>query len=752
MRVSFEEYQLDTELRTLQRSGQTVELQDKAFDVLAYLIEHRDRFVPQEELLDVLWLGVNVSPGALSKAIQKARQAVADDGDHQTVLRTKHGHGFRFVADVTDLVEPEATRPAPASIWARPAAMAGIAALLLGIALVWLLQRQTENQISDHVLAVLPFVNMSADADQEYFADGIAEELLNTLAQFEDLRVVGRTSSFSFKHSDADFKEMGEALNADVILEGSVRTAGDRVRITAQLVDAKDGLHRWSQTYDRKLTDIFAIQTEIATAIADALRLNLSSEGHERLATPPTDNLEAYQNYLLGKRLLDERTSTATAKAVELFEQAIDLDPEFALAYAGLADGFCMQAGGFSDLSTKEMIARARAAIDKALALDDRSGEVQRALGDVRLYENDFAGAEAAFQRAMALSPNSSLIYSDYSYLLSDLGRDEEALVLAKKAVELDPLSLSAIKGVGTRLERLGRFDEGLAWYERALEIDPEFPEAYLRIGIHHWMVTGRLDEAVVWWRKALAIDPNPHDFATYGWLLLDLGDSDEGAYWISHAYELAPEQELPIAAMQALALDRGDDAAARFYGEKTYGIFPRDIFALSLLRDGDVKLGRYAEARARYEEHYPELLSEEDPRIERGNYGAAVDLALILDRTRDSERSELLRERSLELLRSISRLGQIGYAVTDVKIHAQRGEKQKALSALRQAIDAGWRVGWWWELKLKPDLEPLYDEPEFQAMVAEIEADMATQLARVREMERNGELEPIPEVSATTH
>jgi tetratricopeptide (TPR) repeat protein len=257
-------------------------------------------------------------------------------------------------------------------------------------------------------------------------------------------------------------------------------------------------------------------------------------------------------------------------------------------------------------------------------------------------------------------------------------------------------------------------------------------------------MVTGRLDEAVVWWRKALAIDPSPHDFATYGWLLLELGDSDEGAYWISHAYEIGPEVYLPNAAMQALALYRGDEAAVRVYGERACEIWPT-MLTLTFLRDGDVRLGNYAAARDRYEEHYPELLSEEDPRIERGNYEAAVDLALILDRIGGSERSELLRDRSLELLRSISRLGQSGYGVTDVKIHAQRGEKQKALSALRQAIDAGWRVGWWWELD-KPEIELLHDEPEFQAMVAEIEADMAAQLAHVREMERNGELEPVPE------
>ena len=751
MRVAFGEYQLDTETRVLQREGRRIPVQSKAFDLLAYLIARRERVVSSDELLDALWPGLHVTPAALSTAVQKARQAVGDDGEHQTVLHTEHGKGFRFIAEVTNLSEPETAQPAPARFRTRIAAVAGIAALLLGVALVWLSQRQTTDRISGHALAVLPFANMSADADQEYFADGISEEILNTLTQFEGLRVVGRTSSFSFKNSDADLKTIGERLGVDVILEGSVRTAGDRVRITAQLVDAADGFHRWSETYDRELGDIFAIQTEIATAIADALRVSLSSEERERLATPPTENLEAYQAYLLGKRRLAERTTTSVVEAIEFFEQAIDLDPEFALAYVGLVDGFLGQAGGLSGLPTKEMIAKARATVNKALALDDQLGEAHAVLGVVRWFENDFAGAEVAFQRAVTLSPNSPWVYVSYGDLLQDLGRFEEALALAKKAVELDPLSLEAILSVGAYLQSLGRFNEALAWYERALEIDPDHAETYHEISAYHWKVTGRLDEAVVWWRKHLALDPSPSGFGVLGWILIELGDSDGSAYWISRAYEMAPESYLPIAAMQALALNRGDDEAARFYGEKAYEIWPRFLLALIFLRDGDVRLGRYAEARARYEEHYPELLNEEDPRVDRHNFQAAVDLALILARTGDPERSELLLDRSLELFRSMPRLGRSGYEIADVQIHAQRGEKQKALSALRQAIDAGWRLGWWRWFRHKPDLEPLHDEPEFQAMVAEIEADMAAQLARVREMERNGELEPIPEVSATT-
>jgi TolB-like protein/DNA-binding winged helix-turn-helix (wHTH) protein/Tfp pilus assembly protein PilF len=859
MRVAFGEYQLDTKTRTLQREGRRIPIQSKAFDLLAYLIEHRDQVVSSDELLDALWPGLHVTPAALSTAVQKARQAVGDDGEHQAVLKTEHGKGFRFVAEVTDLSPPEtassgSTDAARIPLIAelkrrnvfRVAVAYGIVAWLLvemasvvlpalrlpewtltflvflvvagfplALILAWAFEltpegikretavdraesitQQTGRKLDfaiigllalavvflvvDHYvleaepeqaevaaeqapaagpvereksIAVLPFVNMSDDPNQEYFADGIAEELLNTLARVEDLRVVGRTSSFSFKNSDADLTEIGEALGADVILEGSVRKAGNRVRITAQLIDAKGGLQRWSETYDRELDDIFAIQTEIAAAIADALRVSLSSEERERLATPPTENLEAYQAYLLGRQHQKKYTTASNEEAIGYFQRAIELDPKFALAFAGLTESYLVQAQD-SGLPPDEMIARAQAAADKALELDGRLAEAHVALGDVKWFRNDIAGAEAAFQHALVLNPNSVMAYLAYSNLLGfELARYEEALALTKKAVELDPLSLEAVELLAENLNFLGRFDESLAWHERFLEIDPGNASSYTQIGMHHRYVSGRIDKAVVSLAKALALDPRSQfNLAVLAWQFLDLGDPDQAEYWIARAMELGSESFIPNAAMHILALYRGDEAAALHHGRKAFAIWPRQLpDVVMFLRDHEVRAGRYIEARALYEKLFPELLSEHDPKVDLRNFQAAIDLTLILSRTGEQERADLLLDRSLQQIQSRSRLGRRGYGIADVQIYALQGEKQKALSALREAIDEGWRAEWWSWFR-KPDLESLHDEPEFQAMVAEIEADMAAQLARVREMERNGELEPIPEASATTH
>jgi TolB-like protein/DNA-binding winged helix-turn-helix (wHTH) protein/Tfp pilus assembly protein PilF len=768
MRVAFGEYQLDTETRTLQREGRRIPVQSKAFDLLAYLIERRARVVSSDELLDALWPGLHVTPAALSTAVQKARQAVGDDGEHQTVLHTEHGKGFRFVAEVIDLSTPEAdpsvpeadlsasetaqptqeaAQTKPASFRTRIAAVAGIAALLLVVALIWLSQRQTTDQTPGHSLAVLPFVNMSADADQEYFADGISEELLNTLVRFEGLRVVGRTSSFSFKHSDADLKTIGERLGVDVILEGSVRKAGDRVRITAQLIDAKDGFHRWSETYDRELIDIFAIQTEIATAIADALRVSLSSEERERLATPPTENLEAYQAYLLGMQHVADWNTATLAESVDYFQQAIELDPGFALAYVGLAEGYLWQAS-ISNLPRDEVRAKSEAAIDKAIELDDQLGEAYNALASLKHDRADYEGAEAGFRRALELNPNYATTYEWYGWLLREAGRFEEALALHRKALELDPLSASIIVNVGFDLSSLGRFDEALVQYEKALEINPDYLGAS-QVSDHYWSVEGQLDQAVVGYAKDLSLGASGPQFsAPLGSLFLDLGDPNEGEYWIKQSIEQGPERFSPNYAMQLLGVYQGDEATAWDYGRKAVELWwnpgKHDWPALKLLRDHELRAGRYPEARALYETSHPELLDREVPKVHNWNYKAAIDLALVLSRTGEQAQADLLLNRSFQYIQTVPRLGAAGYGIADVQIYALQGSKQMALSALRQAIDERWREGWWYFLKHDPNLESLHNEPEYRAMIEEIEADMAGQLAHVREMVRNGELPAI--------
>jgi tetratricopeptide (TPR) repeat protein len=292
-----------------------------------------------------------------------------------------------------------------------------------------------------------------------------------------------------------------------------------------------------------------------------------------------------------------------------------------------------------------------------------------------------------------------------------------------------------------------------LAWYRKTIEIDPDFASGYYVMGLYYWNAKRQLDEAVRWLRKSVSVDPeNPRVIAFLGWLFLDLGDLDRAKYWIEKSIELGPEKFGPNLAMQLLHLYRGDLSASLEYGRSAFETedpwtFP--LHSFEPVRVHKLRAGRYLEARAAFEKIAPELLNGNFPNIDEKNYRAAIDLALISSKTGEQQRADRLLEGSLQYIQQIPRLGLSGYGIADVQIYALQGDKQKALSTLRQAIDEGWRAHWWYFLKYDPTLESLHDEPEYQAMVAEIEADMAAQLARVREMERNGELEPIPELAA---
>jgi len=627
---------------------------------------------------------------------------------------------------------------------------------LLGVAVVYfavdkfVLKDEIEQTsvIRGKSIAVLPLVNRSANEADAFFADGMHDDILTQISKIRALKVISRTSVMEYRNTTKNLKTIGAELGVATVLEGGVQRVGDRVRINVQLIDAATDDHLWADTYDRRLTaaNIFAIQTEIAMAIADALRATLSPEEQDQLALVPTENLAAYEAYLLGKQRLTRETAAALVEAVVYFQQAIELDPGFALAYVGLADSYAWQIF-LGTLAREESLARAQAAVDKALTLDGQLGAAYNSLALIKEERMDYAGAEAMYRRALELNPNSA--YYDYGNLLRDrLGRPEEALALHSKAAELDPLSAGIITSVGMDFEAVGRFDEALARYQRAIEIDPGYAQSYSLIGRHYWSVSGKVDEAVVWFTKSISVDPdNPISSAELGWSFFSLGDLSKAEYWIERSVELGPESIWPNVITQFLYLYLGDEAAALACARKSHANFSREPFAWVALRNDALRAGRYSEARGLYEKSFPELLNERDPKID--NYWrstAAIDLALVLSKTGEQQRANLLLNRSLHYIQTLPRLGNAGYWIADVQIYALQGEKQKALSALRQAIDEGWRTSWWYYLKHDPNLESLHDEPEYQAMIAEIEADMAAQLEHVREMERNGELEPIPE------
>ncbi len=343
-------------------------------------------------------------------------------------------------------------------------------------------------------IAVLPFVNMSGDKEQEYFSDGLAEEIINALTQIPGLKVIARTSSFSFRGKEQDIRRIAEALSVTNILEGSVRKAGNRIRVTAQLIDAEDGSHLWSDRYDREISDVFAIQDEISRTIAEKMRVRLSGD-HRPVKRHP-QNVEAYNLYLKGRYHFTRFTPESAAKGIECHKQAIAADPNYALPWIGLAAIYQIM-GNLGFMPTLTAHSRCREVVMKALELDETLPEAHSMMGVLRAWEYDWEGAEREFRRALENGSTSWEVMTTYSmYFLLPLRRYDEAVAVSRKALEIDPLSPLTHSNLGATYALAGQNDRAVEQIQHALLLDPQYWMAFLRLGWTH-LCAGRFEEAI---------------------------------------------------------------------------------------------------------------------------------------------------------------------------------------------------------------------------------------------------------------
>ena len=595
-------------------------------------------------------------------------------------------------------------------------------------------------------IAVLPFVNMSGDLAQEYFSDGISEELLHRLAQVSELHVAARTSSFHFKNKNVAIADIAAQLGVRSVLEGSVRKSGNTVRVTAQLINALDGFQIWSMTYEREFGDIFAIQDEIATQVVDALKVTLLGREHARRNRHPTANLAAYDAYLLGRQKMARRTSAAPEEAVGHFSEAIRLDSQYGLAYVGLADAYSLL-GTYGALDNREVLAKAGPAVKRALELDDQLGEAYASLGTVRYRQRDFSGAEQAYKRALELNPNYAPAYHGYGLLLRrGFSRKEEALELHQTALGLDPLSTPINMAVVEDYHELGRFEDALAGCQRIIEIDPDYPRAYTIMADLYWEVFAQLDDGVRWLHKAVELDSGNPDHARWlGMIYLDLGDLVAGEYWMREAMRLAPTQIDSKWAAVHLARYTGGPEEIMSAAKELLAVSPNDWQALIVLRDADYQAGRADAALRRYRAAKPDLVDGEDPDVNDTNWRWAINVASVLAEVGERERADNLLNKALLAIGSTPRLGYGGFGISDVEIYALLGDKEKALDTFVTTVEAGWRSSWWINTEMNDNLASLHDDPRYRATIAGIQFEMAEQLARTHEWAANGDLAIFP-------
>jgi TolB-like protein/DNA-binding winged helix-turn-helix (wHTH) protein len=465
-------------------NGKRVKLERQPMDLLILFVCKKGDLVTREEIIDKLWgkdVFVDVD-SSINSAVRKIRTALGDDPGQPRYLETVVGKGYRFIGDVEVVGQPHDT-PVTAGVPPKSAdkrtkhILAGAALVAAVLIATWAWVRWHQGVASAsapiHSIAVLPLANLSGDPAQEYFADGMTDELTTDLAKISALRVISRTSAMRYRDAHGPIQQIAQELKVDALIEGSIARSGNRVRITAQLIDARSDRHLWAESYERDLSDVLNVQSAVALEIAHQVRATLTPAEREALATHNTIVPEAYDTYLRGRKELGKQRQEALRKGLECFQQAIALDRLYAPAYAGLADSYSLLAN-YSALPPLDAFPKAKSAAIKALELDHNLAEGHIALAYVKHhFDWDWPGAEEEYKAAFQLDPNNAITHLRYAEFLSNSARHDEAIREIRLAHELDPLSLVIQSNIGRLLYYARRYDEAIPELKQVLAADP---------------------------------------------------------------------------------------------------------------------------------------------------------------------------------------------------------------------------------------------------------------------------------------
>jgi TolB-like protein/DNA-binding winged helix-turn-helix (wHTH) protein/Flp pilus assembly protein TadD len=588
--LRFGVFEADLAARELTKQGKLLPLQEQPFQLLAMLLEKPGALVTREELRARLWPQTVVDfDHGLNKAISKIRDTLGDSAENPRFIQTVARRGYRFLAEVREVGAEPAAPPAgipdavrPAGAGSAPAnprprhiglwILSALALLALSAVGIWIRASSGPALPPIRSLAVLPLENLSGDAAQDYFADGMTDELITHLAQNRDLRVISRSSVMFYRRTPKPLAEIGRELDVQAVVEGSIVRSGDRVRITAQLIRVPADQHIWAHSYEGDIRDMLVLQNQVARAIADQIRVTVGNEGHTQ--SPRAVNAQAYDNYLKGRYYWNKRTDEGLKEAIDYFKRSISIDPGNAEAYSGLADTYALAGDWeYGILPPAEAFPLARAAANEALALDDRLGEAHTSLAFVLdLYYWDWAAAEKQYQLAINLNPGYAVAHHWYAWHLLVLGKKAEGMFEIRKAESLDPLSLIIRSDVADALSALHLFDESIQQSRKTLALDPNFAVGHFQLAealvqqhqydaaiaefqqaialsghlaafdanlAHAYAVSGQKSEALkIARRMETGPNLNPSANASIALIYVGLGDLDLAMTWLNKAYD----------------------------------------------------------------------------------------------------------------------------------------------------------------------------------------------------------------------
>ncbi len=571
--LPFGPFVLDPAERVLLRNDQPISLTPKAMETLLALVDNAGHITEKDRLLKQVWPDTFVEEATLAKNISTLRKALGDSTESEDYIQTVSKRGYRFVAAVSRLDETPVQEP-PVSKDAR-VRWAGLAVLILAVTGMGIAyfgrdreQALAHTAANKVTLAVLPFENLSGDTAQEYFADGLTEEMIGQLSRLrpDRLAVIARTSAMKYKGVRKGVAEIGGELHADFILEGSVRREGNRVRITAQLVRVIDQALFWTETYEREMRDVLALQGEVAHAAAGRIGIELREDKNADLSSNASVSADAYEKYLKGRFFWNKMTVDGYQKAIEHFDSAVRRSPKYAQAYAGLSDSYASL--GLWQTPGKEALGHAKAAADKAIAVEETlaDGHASRAFIAMS-YEWDWETADREFKRALELNPGYAFAHHRYGYLLMLRGRWNEAGEELNRARALDPLSMIINANVGFRFYLMRQYDRAIAHGKKNLEMDADYPLLHGYLG-EAYVMNGQYPEALAEFEQTKG---TPGGTAAFGYTYGRMGRAREARQQLTALREEAKQTFVPAYYVALLYTGLGEKDEAFRWLDRAY-------------------------------------------------------------------------------------------------------------------------------------------------------------------------------------